>query len=107
MLGVGLNSPTLVSIRVCILPGQTLVKGKSERRLTDRVGVLMGHDRGGVGSTTVATAMVFGSVSGSAAATVSAIGRIMYPELRKNGYSERFSIGLIAAGSETDRKRVV
>src|SRR3546814_8558275 len=51
--------------------------------------------------TTVATAMVFGSVSGSAAATVSAIGRIMYPELRKNGYSERFSIGLIAAGSET------
>src|SRR3546814_7704302 len=45
--------------------------------------------------------MLFGSVSGSAAATVSAIGRIMYPELRKNGYSERFSIGLIAAGSET------
>src|SRR3546814_7091885 len=70
-----------------------MVQGQIAPRLTNLVRVFIGHYRGGVGSTTVATAMVFGSVSGSAAATVSAIGRIMYPELRKNGYSERFSIG--------------
>src|SRR3546814_13800570 len=76
-----------------------MVQGQIAPRLTNLVRVFIGHYRGGVGSTTVATAMVFGSVSGSAAATVSAIGRIMSPALRKNGYSERFSIGLIAAGS--------
>src|SRR3546814_911744 len=97
----GMNHSTLMAIPFFILAAETMVQGQIAPRLTNLVRVFIGHYRGGVGSTTVATAMVFGSVSGSAAATVSAIGRIMYPELRKNGYSERFSIGLIAAGSET------
>src|SRR3546814_384744 len=96
----GMNHSTLMAIPFFILAAETMVQGQIAPRLTNLVRVFIGHYRGGVGSTTVATAMVFGSVSGSAAATVSAIGRIMYPELRKNGYSERFSIGLIAAGSE-------
>jgi C4-dicarboxylate transporter DctM subunit len=45
--------------------------------------------------------MAFGSVSGSAAATVAAIGKLMYPELKKSGFSERFSLGLIVSSAET------
>src|SRR3546814_6011819 len=92
---------TLMAIPFFILAAETMVQGQIAPRLTNLVRVFIGHYRGGVGSTTLATAMVFGSVSGSAAATVSAIGRILYPELRKNALSQRFAIGLIVAGSQT------
>jgi C4-dicarboxylate transporter, DctM subunit len=97
----GMNQSTLMAIPFFILAAETMAQGQIAARLAHLVRVCIGHYRGGVGSTTVATAMAFGSVSGSAAATVSAIGRLMYPELRKTGFSERFSIGLIASGSET------
>ena len=45
--------------------------------------------------------MAFGSVSGSAAATVAAIGKLMYPDLRSVGYKEKFSLGLIVSSAET------
>jgi len=45
--------------------------------------------------------MAFGSVSGSAAATVAAIGKLMYPDLKKAGFSEKFSLGLIVSSAET------
>ena len=45
--------------------------------------------------------MMFGSVSGSAPATVAAMGKMVYPEMRKNGFSEHFSLGLLVASAET------
>jgi C4-dicarboxylate transporter DctM subunit len=45
--------------------------------------------------------MAFGSVSGSAPATVAAMGKMVYPEMRKNGFSEKFSLGLLVASAET------
>jgi C4-dicarboxylate transporter, DctM subunit len=53
-----------------------------------------------MGHTTVAACSAFGAVSGSAPATVAALGRIMYPELLKAGYRERFSLGLIVSSAE-------
>jgi C4-dicarboxylate transporter DctM subunit len=44
--------------------------------------------------------MVFGAAAGSAPATVAAMGRLSYPELRRAGFSERFSLGLIASSAE-------
>jgi C4-dicarboxylate transporter DctM subunit len=43
---------------------------------------------------------VFGAAAGSAPATVAAMGRLSYPELRRAGFSERFSLGLIASSAE-------
>lgn len=45
--------------------------------------------------------MAFGSVSGSAPATVAAMGRMVYPEMRASGFSEKFSLGLLVASAET------
>ena len=45
--------------------------------------------------------MAFGSVCGSAPATVAALGRLMYPSLRTAGFSEAFSLGLIVSAAET------
>ncbi|MEZ5592512.1 MAG: TRAP transporter large permease subunit [Gammaproteobacteria bacterium] len=62
---------------------------------------LVGHTRGGIGHTVIGGSMAFGSVSGSAPATVAALGRLLYPQLRRTGYSDRFSLGLIVSSAET------
>jgi C4-dicarboxylate transporter DctM subunit len=97
----GMNQSTLLAIPFFILAAETMSGGQIASRLTRLVRVFIGHLRGGVGITTVASSMLFGSVSGSAAATVAAMGRLLYPELRKAGHSEKFSLGLISASAET------
>lgn len=97
----GMNQSTLLAIPFFILAAETMAGGQIAARLATLVRVCIGHLRGGVGSTTVASSMLFGSVSGSAAATVAAVGRLLYPELRKVGYSQKFSLGLIASSAET------
>jgi len=97
----GMNHSTLMAIPFFVLAAETMASGQIAKRLAGLMRVCIGHYRGGIGNTTVATAMIFGSVSGSSPATVSAIGRLMYPQLRKAGYSDRFSVGLISASAET------
>lgn len=97
----GMNQSTLLAIPFFILAAETMSGGQITIRIMHLVRVFIGHLRGGIGSTAVASSMLFGSVSGSAAATVAAMGRLLYPELRKAGHSEKFSLGLIAASAET------
>lgn len=97
----GMNQSTLLAIPFFILAAETMSGGQIATRIMRLVRVFIGHLRGGIGSTTVASSMLFGSVSGSAAATVAAMGRLLYPELRKAGHSDKFSLGLIAASAET------
>jgi C4-dicarboxylate transporter DctM subunit len=78
-----------------------MARGSIARQLTDLVKAFLGHRAGGIGYSTIAGCAAFGSVSGSAPATVAALGRIMYPELLKAGYRERFSLGLIVSSAET------
>ncbi len=96
----GINHSTLLAIPFFILAAEIMAKGRIARDLTQLVKVFLGHRAGGMGHTTVAACVAFGSVSGSAPATVAALGRIMYPELIAAGYRERFSLGLIVSSSE-------
>lgn len=96
----GINHSTLLAIPFFIFAAEIMSKGSIARHLTNLVGAFLGHRRGGMGLTTVATAAAFGSVSGSAPATVAALGGIVYPELKRQGYSDKFSLGLIVSSSE-------
>lgn len=96
----GINVSTLLAIPFFIFAAEIMSKGSIARYLTQMVGAFLGHRRGGMGLTTVATAAAFGSVSGSAPATVAALGGIVYPELKRQGYSDKFSLGLIVSSSE-------
>ena len=58
---------------------------------------MCGPIKGSVGATTVIASMLFGTISGSSVATVSAIGSMMLPEMLRAGYKRDYSIGLIAA----------
>lgn len=96
----GVNVSTLLAIPFFIFAAEIMARGTIAKRLTDLVKANLGHYRGGMGYTTVASCMAFGAVCGSAPATVAALGGLLHPELVKTGYSEKFSLGLIAASAE-------
>ncbi len=97
----GINHSTLLAIPFFILAAQLMGSGQIASRLTGLVKALVGHTRGGMGYTVIGGSMAFGSVSGSAPATVAAMGRMVYPEMRRAGFSEKFSLGLLVASAET------
>ena len=58
-----------------------------------------GHLRGGLGHVNVLASMIFGGISGSSVADTSAIGAILIPAMREQGYDAEFSAGITAASS--------
>jgi C4-dicarboxylate transporter DctM subunit len=97
----GINHSTLLAIPFFIFAAQLMGSGQIAKRLTGLVKALVGHARGGMGYTVIGGSMAFGSVSGSAPATVAAMGRMVYPEMRSVGFSDKFSLGLLVASAET------
>ena len=97
----GINHSTLLAIPFFIIAGEIMSSGEIAKRLTNFIKSCFGQFSGGIGHTTVGSALTFGSVSGSAAATVAAIGKLMYPDLKKIGYTDKFSLGLIVSSAET------
>lgn len=97
----GIDHTTLLAIPFFIFAAELMSSGQIATRLIGLVKALTGHTRGGIGHTTIGGSMAFGSVSGSAPATVAALGRMVYPELRRTGFSEKFSLGLIVSSAET------
>ncbi len=97
----GINYTTLLAIPFFILAAGLMGEGQIALRLTNLVKSFLGHRKGGMGYTTIGGSMVFGSVSGSAPATVAAIAKMVYPEMRRVGFSEKYSLGLIVSSAET------
>jgi C4-dicarboxylate transporter DctM subunit len=97
----GINHTTLLAIPFFIFAAQLMGAGQIASRLTGLVKSLVGHKRGGMGYTVIGGSMAFGSVSGSAPATVAAMGRMVYPQMRSVGFSDKFSLGLLVASAET------
>lgn len=91
---------TLMAVPFFFFAAALMEKGGLVRRLIDFANSLVGHLRGGLGMTAVLSCMMFAAISGSSPATVAGVGRILYPSLVKEGYSERYAIGSITvAGS--------
>ena len=90
------NHLTLMAVPFFFFAAALMETGGLVRRLVDLVNSLVGHWRGGLGITAVASCMLFAAISGSSPATVAAIGRVMYPSLLKQGYTPRYAIGALA-----------
>ncbi|MGZ5132784.1 MAG: TRAP transporter large permease subunit, partial [Caldimonas sp.] len=59
---------------------------------------LLGHLRGGLGIATVVACGGFAAICGSSVATAATFSTVAYPEMRRFGYPQSFSTGVIAAG---------
>ena len=97
----GINHSILLAIPFFIFAGELMSDGRIARLLSRAAEAGFRNLRGGSGHAAVVSAMAFGSVSGSAPATVAALGRLMYPRLRGTGFNENFSLGLIISVAET------
>ena len=97
----GLDSFALLAIPFFILAGNIMNRGGIALRLIDFAKVLVGRLPGGLAVVNVEANMLFGAISGSAAAAASAIGSIMTPEMRKAGYDPHFSAAVNISSATT------
>ncbi len=93
----GIDKFSLMAVPFFILAANVMKGGGISQRILNLASKLVGHLRGGLAIAVVISSMFFGAVSGSSPATVVAIGGLMLPELLKNGYEEKFTLGLIAS----------
>lgn len=99
-LYTGVASYTLIAIPFFMMAGSIMEVGGLSKRLVNAANSLVGNVTGNLGLVTVLACMFFGAVSGSAMATVAAIGGIMLPEMVRAGYNKTYATALVAvAGS--------
>lgn len=100
-MATGLDSFALLAIPFFILSGQLMNRGGIARRLIEFAKVLVGMLPGGLAFVNILASMLFGSISGSAAAAASAIGGFMTPLMDKEGYDRGFSAAVNISSSTT------
>lgn len=97
----GLNSFALLAIPFFVLSGLLMGRGGIAKRLIDCAMALVGSLPGGLALVNVLSCMLFGAISGSAVAATSAIGSVMMPEMKKQGYDDSYSAAVTAAAATT------
>ena len=97
----GVNSFALLAIPFFILSGHLMGRGGMARRLIDFAGTLVGFLPGGLAYVNTLTCMLFGSISGSAAAAVSSVGGFMIPEMNRKGYGKEFNVAVTTTAATT------
>ncbi|SNR28286.1 TRAP transporter large permease [Puniceibacterium sediminis] len=98
-LNSGVSVFALMAIPFFIFAGDLMVRGDIARRLVALAGALVGHMRGGLGQVNVLASVMFGGVSGSAAADASAVGGLMVPQMKERGYGVDYAVNLTVVGS--------
>jgi len=100
-IATALDSFALLAIPFFILAGQLMNQGGIARRLIDFAKVLVGRLPGGLAFVNIMANMLFGAISGSAAASASAIGGFMHPQMTKEGYDKSFSAAVNITSATT------
>jgi len=97
----GVDSFPLLAIPFFVFSGYLMGRGGLARRLIDFAALFVGRFPGGLGYVNTLTCMLFGSISGSAAAAVSSIGGFMIPEMNRKGYDRDFNVAVTATAATT------
>ena len=85
-------------IPMFILMGAFATVSGMSRELFSFASAAVGHRKGGVGMATIGACAGFAAICGSSVATAATFSKVAFPEMRRLGYSERLSSGVIAAG---------
>jgi C4-dicarboxylate transporter DctM subunit len=91
------ESFTLLALPFFILAGEIMSVGGIGKRITQFAFALVGWVPGGLAMMSVLASMIFGGVSGSAAADAAAVGGVMVPAMIKKGYDKAYAAAVIAA----------
>jgi tripartite ATP-independent transporter DctM subunit len=99
--GISVTSFTLLAIPFFILAGKLIATGGVARRLIDFARVSVAFLPGGLAVTNVVANLLFGAVSGSAAAAASGIGSFMIPAMSEERYPRSFATALTVTSATT------
>lgn len=95
----GINAVPLLAVPFFILVGELMASSNVTERLVSFAQALVGHIRGGLAQVVTVVSMFFAGISGSSSADVAAIGRVMLPPMKREGYNPANSAALVAAAS--------
>jgi tripartite ATP-independent transporter DctM subunit len=85
-------------IPMFLLMGAFVSASGVSRELFRAANTFVGHRKGGLGLATIVSCGAFAAISGSSVATAATFSTVAYPEMRRYGYPQSFSTGVIAAG---------
>ncbi|WP_149195077.1 TRAP transporter large permease [Luteimonas suaedae] len=100
-MAAGMNIFALMAIPFFIFAGDLMHRAGIAERLIRVADAALGRTRGGLGQVTVGSSMLFGAVSGSAIASVSAIGSALGPVMREKGYDGDYVVNVSATSAIT------
>ena len=89
---------TLSVVPLFILMGNFVAKAGLAHELFRAAYAFIGHVRGGLAHATVLACAGFGAICGSSIATAATMSKVAYPSMKKLGYADHLSTGVIAAG---------
>lgn len=95
----GIDSFPLMALPFFILAGELMTAGGVTRRMADFANAFIGHVRGGLAHVAVCSSVMLAGGCGSAVADASALGSLLIPSMREQGYSNPFASAIIAASS--------
>jgi tripartite ATP-independent transporter DctM subunit len=93
-LAAGMNVFALMAIPFFVFAGELMARTGIAERLIHVAEGAFGRTRGGLGQVDVGASMLFGAVSGSAAASVSAMGSTLIPMMKQRGYDDDYAVNV-------------
>jgi len=91
------DAPALLAIPFFTFAGYLMAEARTPQRLTHLARAALGWMPGGLAAVTLATCAFFTAFTGASGATIVALGGLLYASLLRDGYPQRFSLGLVTS----------
>lgn len=95
----GMNIFSFLAIPFFVFSGELMLHGGIADKIVALARNMVGHIRGGLGMSNVVACTLFGGVSGSPVADVSAMGSVMIPMMKKEGYHADYAVNVTTHAS--------
>ncbi len=95
----GMNFFSFLAIPFFVFSGELMLHGGVADKIVQLAKSMVGHIRGGLGMSNVLACTLFGGVSGSPVADVSAMGSVMIPMMKKEGYDVDYAVNVTTHAS--------
>ncbi|MDI1475535.1 TRAP transporter large permease [Polyangium sp. y55x31] len=89
------NTPILATIPLFTFVGYLMAESKTPDRIVRAASAVLGWMPGGLAIVCTVASAFFATLTGGSGVTIVAIGGLLYPALRRQGYSEKFTLGLV------------
>jgi tripartite ATP-independent transporter DctM subunit len=96
---VQLDSFSLMAVPIFILAGEVMAASGITNRIVKLASSLIGHLRAGLAQASILASMLMAGISGAAAADASALGSILIPAMKEDGYDADFAVSVIASAN--------